>query len=209
MPSDMDILVATLGGVIGGGIIGVGASELIRWWRRPIIIMSAGLGVPYACDTLVTDRLQDEWRVRWLRLGVENKGRQVAHDCQIFLAKVELLEECGNLAYCTPLNNPLALQWAGTKDDKRNLPANVPMFMDFLLVSAEHSYPRPVFETIDAKLQEILSVATLENVVFARFHFIATANEIQSASFYADVDCRLAAADNEAAENHWTRFNWK
>ncbi|MFN6268273.1 MAG: hypothetical protein ACK45D_18795 [Alphaproteobacteria bacterium] len=209
MPSDMDLLVATLGGVIGGGVIGVGVSEFIHWWRRPIIIMSAGRGVPYACDTLVTDRLQDKPRVRWLRLGVENKGTQVAHDCQIFLTKVELLEQCGNLACCTPLNNPLALKWAGTHDYKRNLPANVRMFMDFLRVSAADSYPRPVFETIDSQLEEILSLATLKNVVFARFHFIATANEIQSASFYADVDCSLADAKDEAAENHWKKFNWK
>jgi hypothetical protein len=83
------------------------------------------------------------------------------------------------------------------------------LFLDFLVVSEKYNYPEPVFETIDSQLQEFLSVATLGDVAFTRFHFVATANEVQNASFYADVDCRLSDADDKASPNHWTKFNWR
>jgi len=210
MPSDMDLLVATLGGVIGGGVIGVAASELVRWWRRPIIEMRAGLGTPYACNTTITQKiLEEREETRWLRLGIENKGRQVAHVCRVFLVEIELLQASGAPAFDVQLVNPLELNWAGTQDTKRDLPVGIEMFLDVLRVSQSQNFPLTCFNTIDHRAQQIFSVATSENVAFARLHFVATANEIQSESFYADVDCRLADSDNQDDPNHWTRFNWK
>ena len=210
MPSDMDLLVATLGGVIGGGVIGVSASEFIRWWRRPRLSMTAGPGTPYACDTTVTTRIiGEEEEARWLRLGIENKGRQVAHSCRVFLVKVELLQASGSLAYHGQLPNPLELNWVGTKDTKRDLPIGIKMFLDVLRVSSAQEFPETCFNTIDHRAKEIFSVASGHDVEFARLHFVATANEIQSESFCADVDCRLADSNNRGDPKHWTRFNWK
>ena len=210
MPSDMDLLVATLGGVIGGGIIGVAASELIRWWRRPKIELSVGLESPYACNTTITQKiLAEREETRWLRLGIENKGRLVAHGCRVFLVEIELLQAGGAPAFDMQLTNPLELNWAGTQDTKRDLPVGIEMFLDVLRVSKSQNFPLTCFNTIDHEAQEIFSVATSENVALARLHFVATANEIQSTKYYADVDCRLADADNEMSENHWKRFNWK
>jgi hypothetical protein len=207
----METWLISLLSVIVGAVASVGAKEFMVWRRRPIIKMRVGREIPYVCDTLVTDRIIHEQSVpvRWLRLGVENEGRRVAYDCQVFLTKIELLKECGQIACTTPLNNPLALKWVGTEETKRNLPAKVRLFLDFLVVSEKYSYPEPAFETIDAQFQQFLNVATLENVVFTRFHFVATANEVQNASFYADVDCRLSDADDKASPNHWAKFNWR
>ena len=241
MPSDMDLLVATLGGVIGGGIIGVGAGELIRWWRRPKIVMNAGLEAPYACNTTITKRTgkieekrslrlsiedggkqqETAWlklgvegeeaqeETRWLRLGIENKGRTVAHDCRVFLVEIELLQASGEPAFDEILPNPLELNWAGTQDTKRDLPVGIEMFLDVLRVSLSNEYPLTCFNTIDYIAPGIFHRATCKNVDFARLHFVATANDIQSTADYFDVDCRLDYTTDETKKNHWKKFNWK
>ena len=118
MASGLELVAATLGGVLGGGALAVVAQEFWSLVRRPKIRLL--VNHEPACEALTpieSDGRKGEGK--WLRIIVVNDGCVVARSCQVLMTKISRRAPTGVTMNSEKFGDNLPLIWSLSKGSVR------------------------------------------------------------------------------------------
>jgi hypothetical protein len=173
---------AIIGGIVGG-LLTIISQCLLEYVRRPV------LSIDFKNDCYHKVESEDEFgspgraTLMYIRARVRNKnGRQVAKECRLFLANLEMVSPTGETTP-TALLGSRQLAWAGFNLVPLDLPSGLDLYADIVRFpkSSLPFWDFFPFELFNSELRLKDYKGTY------RFHLVATSDNAEPATLVVDI----------------------
>lgn len=139
MADGAEILAATLGGVLGGGILGLAGQEAVTRWKRPRLSLQVMDDPQFQIITPLRHDsgpgLRDVGNeALFLRALLKNLGRSTARRCRVFMISIERIAPDGSRSSSGQHEEAIPLPYSLRDGEKViDLPQHLPQFVDLFM----------------------------------------------------------------------------